>query len=503
MLALAAADRAHRAFSNLFVQTEFDPVAEILLAGRRPRAEGEVAAWAAHLTVVEGNAIGTGEFETDRARFLGRDRTLALPQALTDRAALHGSTGTVLDPVFSLRRRLRIGPRETARITFWTAVASSRDEVMRIADKCRDAAAFDRASTLAWTSARVQLHHLGVDPEEAILFQRLAAHIFYLNPALRPSPDLLRRNRTDVHALWAHGVSGDRPIMVVEVDDVTDLALVRQLLRAHGYFTLKHLPVDLVIVNESSTSYLQDVQDSIESLARASQQRVQHRMQLGLGMVYALRAGLMSPEARLALLAAARVSLVSRRGTLAEQLDRLEDPSAEASAVLSRRSPPAERAVPKVGPVLELANGIGGFDRDGREYVIVLKQGSTTPMPWINVIAQPGFGFPAPLLLAVASPGHATAARTRLRSGPTMRSPIRPPRRSMCATMTPACCGARQLHQFEIRRVCTSHAMAKAIQFFSTRPMDLNSSCCNSCRAARRLRYRSSRSAIRGLVHGT
>ena len=393
VLTTAAADRAHRAFSNLFVQTQYEPHIEALVAGRRPRGHGEAPAWAAHLGVLEGKAVGEWEFETDRARFLGRDQGLAQPRALLEHGSLSGSTGIVLDPIFSLRRRVRIAPGETARITFWTVVGAAHGEVLRVADKCREPASFDRASTLAWTRARVQLHHLGLDPDEASLFQRLAAHIFYLNPALRAGADALRRNRAGPYALWAHGVSGDRPIILVEVDDAAHLGLARQLLRAHEYLTLKNLPVDLVIVNESSTSYVQDLQAAIESAARASQQRLHQGVQPGLGSVFALRAEVMSPESRLALQAAARVALISRRGTLAEQLDRLEDASAETAPPAGRRYARPARVMAGPDPGLELFNGTGGFAADGAEYAIVLKPGVTTPMPWINVIGQPAFGF--------------------------------------------------------------------------------------------------------------
>jgi cyclic beta-1,2-glucan synthetase len=290
VLTTTAADRAHRAFSNLFVQTHFEPELGALVAGRRPRAPGEAAAWAAHLGVVEGETSGEWEFETDRVRFLGRDRTLSRARALAERGPLSGSAGTVLDPVFSLRRRVRIAPGETARVTFWTVVGATHGEVLRVADKCREPASFDRASTLAWTRARVQLHYLGLDPDEASLFQRLAAHIFYLNPALRAGAEALRRNRSGQAALWAYGVSGDRPIMLVEIDDAAHLGLARQLLRAHEYLTLKNLAVDLVIINESSTSYVQDLQAAIESLARASQLRLQQGARPGEGSVFALRA---------------------------------------------------------------------------------------------------------------------------------------------------------------------------------------------------------------------
>ena len=393
VLTTAAADQAHRAFSNLFVQTAFEPELGALVAGRRARAENDIGAWASHVGVVEGDVVGEWEFDTDRASFMGRDRDSRVPRALIERGPLNGSRGIVLDPVFSLRRRVRIGPGETARITFWTVVGDSHAEVLRVADKCREPASFDRASTLAWTRARVQLHYLSVDPDEASLFQRLAAHIFYPNPALRAGPEALRRNQAGPAALWAHGISGDRPIMLVEIDDAAHLALVRQLLRAHEYLTLKNLPVDLVVINESSTSYLQDLQAAIESLARAGQQRSQQGSRRDQGSVFTLRAETMSSESRLALQACARVALISRRGTLAEQLDRLEDPAAETRLPEPRRAARSRRDVPAATHTLEMFNGIGGFAADGAEYVVVLGPGTTTPMPWINVIGQPDFGF--------------------------------------------------------------------------------------------------------------
>ncbi len=146
-------------------------------------------------------------------------------------------------------------------------------------------------------------------------------------------------------------------------------------------------------MNESSTSYVQDLQAAIESAARASQQRLQQGVQPGLGSVYALRSEVMSPESRLAMQAAARVALVSRRGTLAEQLDRLEDASAETAPPAGRRYTRPARTTSTPDPGLELFNGTGGFAADGTEYAIVLKPGVTTPMPWINVIGQPEFGF--------------------------------------------------------------------------------------------------------------
>src|SRR5580704_7437131 len=166
--------------------------------------------------------------------------------------------------------------------------------------------------------------------------------------------------------------------MLVEIDDAADLGLVRQMLRAHGYLTLKNLAVDLVVINSSAASYVQELQGAIESLARASQQRLQQGEGAAQGSVYTLRAEMMSPESRLAFLAAARVALIARRGTLAEQLDRLEDPAAEAAAPPLLRARGAARPAVVKHPALELFNGTGGFTQDGREYGVVLKPGVMT-----------------------------------------------------------------------------------------------------------------------------
>src|SRR5438876_653680 len=270
VLAEPAADASHPAFSNLFVQTEAVPELDTLLATRRARSRDETPVWLAHVARVEGEAIGALQWETDRARFLGRGRGIGTPQAILDGGPLSNTVGTVLDPIVSLRHRVRLRPGQTVRVVFSTLVAPSRDEAVALADKYRDAATFDRAATLAWTQAQVQLHHLGVTPDEAHLFQSLAAHILYPQRTLRASADVLARHGEGPAALWAHGISGDTPIVLVRIDEVDDVEIVRQLLRAHEYWRMKQLAVDLVILNEHPPSYVQDLQTLLETVVRTS-----------------------------------------------------------------------------------------------------------------------------------------------------------------------------------------------------------------------------------------
>ncbi len=405
VLTSPAADAAHLAFSKLFVQTEFVADIGALLATRRLRSPGEPQVWAAHLAVVEGETVGDVQFETDRARFLGRGRGIRTPISVMDGRPLSNTVGAVLDPIFSLRCCVRIPPGTTVRAAFWTLIAPSRSEALDLADKHHDSAAFERAVTLAWTQAQVQLHHLGVSPDEAHLFQRLANHVLYSDPTLRPSSGMLRRSERGQSTLWAHGISGDLPIVLVRIDEVEDLEIVRQLLRAHEYWRIKQLAVDLVILNERPTSYAQDLHASLEALVRASQSRPRPEGEGARGTVFVMRADLISVEVRTLLQTAARAVLLSRRGSLFEQLKRVEA-SESAAAPPRRLSSPlvanerargrSASALPEAAPPrpeIEFFNGLGGFAASGREYVTILGEGQWTPAPWINIIANPSFGF--------------------------------------------------------------------------------------------------------------
>ncbi|MDO8700734.1 MAG: glucoamylase family protein, partial [Deltaproteobacteria bacterium] len=393
VLAPPAADAAHPAFSNLFVQTEFAPELGALLATRRPRSHGESQVWAAHVVVAEGETVGELQYETDRGRFLGRGRGIRTPMSVIDGHPLSNTVGAVLDPIVSLRRRVRLAPGATARVTFSTLIAPSRDEALALADEYNNPTTFERAATLAWTQAQVQLHHLGIDPDEAYLFQELAGQILYSDPTLRPSAAVLTRNARGPSALWRHGISGDMPIVLVRIDEPEDHGIVRQLLRAHEYWRMKQLAVDLVILNEQAPSYAQDLQASLEAQLRTSQSRLRHEGHEPSGSVFILRGDLISAEDRTLLQTVARAVLLSRRGTLAEQVVR--QPRSEDSLVpLARRLPTTKSAdvLPPL-PDLEFFNGLGGFAADGREYVTILGEGQWTPAPWINVIANPSFGF--------------------------------------------------------------------------------------------------------------
>jgi len=422
------ADVAHPAFGKLFLETEYLETENALLCRRRPRSIDEKSLWAVHVLASDGPVVGRMQYETDRARFLGRGRTPADAAALEPEAVLSGTTGAVLDPILSLRRRVRIAPGTSVVVAFTTAVAESREEALVLADQYHDLHGVTRLFELAWAYSQVQSRHLRLSAEEAHLFQRLAAHIIYAGSSLRVA-GALATNHQGPAALWRHGISGDLPIVMARVSQTDELVLIRQLLVAHSYWRLKGLVVDLVVLNEHPASYLEELQEQLQGLVRASDA---HVLIDKPGGVFIRRASQLSEDDTLLLQAAARVVLVGGHGSLISQVDRAERavPLPGRLSVTERRREPeldsgAEPAARQRPPLL-FENGIGGFTQDGREYwlfpyerrTITARGGDTRqeagrlrspvpgkknsgfewglklpPAPWINVVANPSCGF--------------------------------------------------------------------------------------------------------------
>ncbi len=389
-LAPQAADQAHPAFSKMFVVTDYLPELGVIIATRRRRSADDPEVWAAHIAVVEGPETGPIEIETDRAKFIGRGHSIA--QAAMADTPLSGTTGTVLDPIFSIRRRVSIPAGGVTRVTFWTMVAETPDALLDLVDRHRDPSAFARAATLSWTQAQVQLRHLGITHAEAAEFQTLGGMVTRSDGRLRASPAQITSGAAPQSDLWAMSISGDLPIVLLQIDDAQDIAVLHQVLRAHEYWGMRQLPVDLVILNDRSSSYVQDLQVAIDSAVRAAQLRTKPD---GIhapvaGNIHTLRSDIIDSDARALLLATARLVIVAGRGNINQQLTLLSAPPQVTVPVA--KAPPQTPPTPDL-PELEFFNGTGGFADQGREYVTVLRNGQTTPAPWINVIANENFGY--------------------------------------------------------------------------------------------------------------
>jgi cellobiose phosphorylase len=384
-----AADASHPAFSNLFVQTEFDRASSAILCTRRARSEEENPPWLLHLMPGPEGDQGDISCETDRSRFVGRGGSLANPAAMRSISPLSNTVGSVLDPIVSLRRTVSLPPYESVVVNLVMGMTESREAALAQVEKYQSSRMNDRVFDLAWTHSQVTLQQLNATEAEAQLYGRLASSLIYTNPARRASPSVLLNNRRGQNALWSYGISGDVPIVLLRISDTDKIEIVRQLIRAHSYWRMKGLAVELVILNEDVSVYRQSLHDQITNLISLG---IEASMLDKPGGIFVRRHEQVPHEDLVLLQAVARVVFDDENGTLAEQLERRSVQEPLVPALAPTRPPLHEE--PGKAPSRELVfeNGYGGFTPDGHEYVITLEAGRKTPAPWVNVLANPTFG---------------------------------------------------------------------------------------------------------------
>ena len=389
VLATPASDAAHPAFSNLFVQTEFAHESSAVLCTRRARSEHERPPWLLHMMVGQSEGPGSLSCETDRVRFVGRGRTLANPAAMDGIGPLSNTVGSVLDPVVSLRRMFTLGPNETVIIDLILGAAESREGAMTLVERYQASRLVDRAFDLAWTHGRVTLHQLDATEGEARLYGRLAGALIYADPARRAAATLLRSNRRGQSGLWSYGISGDVPIVVLRIRRVENINIVRQLIRAHAYWRLKGLLVELVILNEDDSIYSQPLHEQITSVIVSG---IEAQLLEKPNGIFVRHFDQIPNDDIVLLQSVARIVLDDEKGTLMEQWEHRS--VLEPMVPILRPTRTATVSPPVLLPHRDLifSNGLGGFTRDGHEYVITLQPGQMTPAPWVNVLANPYFG---------------------------------------------------------------------------------------------------------------
>ncbi|MEO5581010.1 MAG: glucoamylase family protein [Gemmatimonadaceae bacterium] len=393
-------DRAHPAFGNLFVQTEWLPASAAILAMRRPRSAVDKATWCGHVLAVKPGVASAVSCETDRARFIGRGRSAQDPIALDAAEDLSGTVGAVLDPVLSLRTRLTIPAGRSAEATFTTFMAEDREQAVQLADLYHDTYSARRALDLSWAQAQAELRELGISPADAALYQELAGHLLFTHPGFKGLAANGSDNTLGQQELWALGISGDWPILLATLASADGLPSVRQLLRVHHYWRLKGLMCDLVILNEHPPTYLQELSDALLATVMVSSES-------GLldrpGGVFLRRADVLRPEDMRLLHSIARIQVDCDGLGLGNFLEfpNVEDkydvgearpesgtgPKIEAKR---GRLPGTREEADSSG--LQHFNGLGGFN-DSHEYEIRLTGDALPPAPWVNVIGNPAGGF--------------------------------------------------------------------------------------------------------------
>ena len=396
VLADPRADEAHPAFSNLFVQTRWEPRWRALLLKRMPRLHGDPQMAVAHFLAEVDAELLSVDCIADRKVFAGRHQPQHLPALGDQPMDADGNPINGLDPVASLRLTLRLAPGAVARLTFATAAAQTEDELIERIDKYLQPMHIVRATQMAATLAQVRLRDLTLTPEEHLAVQDLTTALMYSTPRLNAVAGPL-----DQRQLWRFGISGDKPIVLVRIQASSGLPLVNALLRAQPWWTFGGLAVDLVVLNSEPNSYLMALQRDILAMRDRLTQRVQNSFAKGserLSSFHLLREPETSAAEKAALAGLARVVLTADGRGLETQVASLRAavwPTQQADlagGTLLSGLPETDPStgMPAVAPMLQR---VGQFDPANGEFWFDLQGGQSLPRPWVNVIANPDFGF--------------------------------------------------------------------------------------------------------------
>lgn len=417
-------DAVHPSFSNLFISTEYDEETHSLIGNRRPRAKGARVPYIVHTISGEDNIEGALTYETSRINFIGRDRDLKSPKVMDNDAPLQNTTGIVLDPIMSIRARVRLEAGEEKEIYYITAVGDSKEQVIDLAKKYKAIKKIEKEISAANYANQLELKYIGIKSAQANIYQSLASYILFLHSGRKNREEYIKNINMSQENLWAYGISGDLPIVMLLVENEDDLSLVRQVVNMHYYWKTKGLKVDLIIYNEEEVSYEEPLQKSIGDVIRNSRERDNINKTAG---IFIHNKATMGEDIKNFIVGIARLYINSTNGTLIKQINELE--TNEPQSYIRHKELYNEKRVnvnvieedvdcsniTSEGEVssnnfetfkvnkkrtydfdernLDFFNGYGGFNPKDKSYVIRLKNYENTPAPWINVISNEDFGF--------------------------------------------------------------------------------------------------------------
>jgi cyclic beta-1,2-glucan synthetase len=400
ILTQQSADRRHPAYNKLFIESEFVPELNLQIFSRRPRSSEEKPVFMGHMLVVDhkGEFHDTqplARYEADRNRFIGRGGTLSNPAVLNSEQYLTGTTGATLDPIFALGIEVNLNPHESAELAYLTFAGESHEAILALARRYSSWTLIERSYHQANISVQTWL---GKQNYNSLAFKntlKVLSALLYPFKSLRASPETIAANRLGQAGLWRFGISGDYPILLVEIEESQQIDLIREVLQVHEFLRSRRFMADIVILNHQQTDYGAELNGMLYRLINRlnSEQWLTKR-----GGIFILYADQINPEEDILLQTSGCILFRGDHGSLGDQIPEYTIQAAHLPEFIPTRStegivsPSLEDPLPSTGP-LQFFNGYGGFSADGREYIIELPHGRPTPAPWVNVIGYPYFGF--------------------------------------------------------------------------------------------------------------
>ncbi len=407
----ARADESHPAFANLFIHAGWDAGDQALYFVRKPNVDKQAALHAVHFIAHADHPLGSVLPQTDRAAWMGRYRDAAHPLAQYqgidgDQAEL----ATGLDPVASLCARTTVPAHSGVKITFATAVADSQDALALLVDRYRQPVAIERSVLMSATFTSVRMREMAVTTEDRTAIQRLTTLVALLHtrPAQQATATAVSDLPTcDRRALWRLGISGERPLVVVEAGAPQGMRLVRSLVQALRLWSWGGLLCDLVILNTEPRSYLMPLQLDLKALRERYASETGSDPARAGGLYVQFADDVTEPE-RAVLRLLARVYLHADGRPLTQQVRELG--AWHAAALDARQAQPLATLLPAAH--LATAAGLpdGRFGADDGSFNFEVSNTQQPARPWINVLANPEFGSH----ISEAGSGYSWAGNSRM-----------------------------------------------------------------------------------------
>ena len=384
ILAENMADVSHRAFSNMFIHSNYDKKTNSLIVRRKSRGESNISSYMVNRLVIA-NPKEEFSYETERSSFVGRNRIISNPKAINEE--LSNYAGDNLDPVMSLRNTIEIEPHGSETVYLVVGFGRSREQIQDIVKSYNNEKQIDNAFKFATLMNIINTKNLNITGEDMRTYNIMLNYLYQTTKISVSDErmDYLRKNALGQSALWKFGVSGDRPIISVEISDISDMNFVLDILKAFEYYKNNSIFVDIVIINSETSQYAKIIKKEIEE--EMYRMYTLNSFYHTPGIITVIDSNEITREERSLLNIVPRLRFViNNHITLKDAVLELQ----EKNRISDYSTSPVEVSLPVYSPdKLKFDNGFGGFKNHGREYVIYNKD---TPMPWVNVIANKKFG---------------------------------------------------------------------------------------------------------------
>ena len=378
-------DITHRTFKNLFVSSEYDIESESLIMSRKNKSK-KATAYYFNKLIVPSEDIEVS-YETERSKFIGRNRNTNNPIALTKKN-LSNICGTNIDPVMSLRSNIEILPGKTKEVYILSGFGKSKEQINKIIGTYNDSITLDEAFDYATVANNMNTKLLGLNGPDMRLYNIMLNYLYQTSKhCMTPErKDTLTKNALNQTNLWKFNISGDYPIILVEIFESESLNLVKEVIKAYEFYKSRALFVDIVVINHENKNYKPIINREVEK--EKYRMNTLYDFMNTPGRIFVIDADELTNEETTLLRMTARLSFnTSKSSSLEESIETLQQENKMIAYDPILVEPKIEYPVNTKD--LTFYNEFGGFINNGKEYLIT---NPDTPTPWSNVIANPEFG---------------------------------------------------------------------------------------------------------------